>query len=538
MSRNTRSAQPRTMTGGPNQEIRSALDSLIQETRDLNTRTDASVKDFGSTVTNLAKKVDEIDGRTSKALEDAGKALTEAQGAQVGVKFDELQATMRSAVERLDKIEAQGQRPKTRAAGGPQSMDAAFAEHTDELERFMRASTRGDRVRIGVPRLDDCAPHMRAATWPVLGDTEFGSFVQDVYRPGAVSFGYDPIGLWDLVPKMPAFTGDTVKAPRWTSKSDHGFVKTLVNGAITGASTAVAAVTLDSTAGMHAGAWVRFYTAGSGTLLGRRKIVTITSTTVLTFATDDIDFNIADNDECLCESIATTAEGVAKPAGYFGSELLSASAQVIAAYTKIAKQSMATVPGLAAMLQGKMRERNLEAREQNVMYGTGSAGTLNGFMNEGSHSTDTWSTALEVGDTEADLIAYSAMQIPSSRPLFAILNKTDWNSLVRRKASDGHYVNTAYGPMRIIDTPSMKAVGPVQVVLARHMLSTTGLLIDPAGASELYPQAGLAAFEMAYEGTDFTNNQITLLYEEAWAHLILDYTLFRGLSFDAAPSAT
>jgi hypothetical protein len=519
--------------------VKEELGTLIDATNDHQTRTDSSVKDIGQTVARIAGEMDGINARTAETLKKAGEALTAAQGiSEIAEKFDKLELGMRETYQqiekRMDAQEAAGLRPNEAANQGS-GFEMALREKEEEI-RAVLTGGRGARCRIETPRID---LSMRAL--PNLGDTQLGATVQDHYRPGAINLLGPVLGFFDIIPKMPPVTGDTIKAPYWTRKGRSGFVQTLVNGEITGATTPVTTVTVDSTRGFFPGAFVRFYTAGSSTLLGRLALVSKTDT-VLTFATSAVDFDIADDDECLCEAISATAEEGTKPAGYEQNQLLSVTSQTIATYTKLTRQVLADSPELASHMQMVLQERLRESMELHCLYGTGTAPLLDGFMNYSGLNTDTWSTALEPGDTMADLIGYSAGRIPSRFPKFAILSsgtdfeetgtaaESDWNKLVRAKADDGHYVNTVGGGPTIINEPGRKFVGAVQVI------ETQMMLLDPRSASELYPRAGMTNFEMAYDGNDFIQNLITLLYEEGWAHLIKDAAAFRGLSFDQAPS--
>jgi len=519
----TREDTPKTALAGIAAQMRDTT-LAAEKTRD-------DVRDMGTQVKQITEQVRAHDAKVADALAKAADALTAATTAtERAASLDKLEIEVRKAYERMDAIEAATQRP-TKGADSRSMADVVMGRSSD-ISSLMATADKRALVRMEVPNLQ-----WRTMDLPRLGTTQFGALVETNRRPGIIELARDPVGLVDIIDVMPPVTGASVEAPRWTSKSDAGLVQTLVNGAITGLSVSpVSAVVVDSTAGMMAGAYVRFYTAGSRTLLGRRRILTVHSATELRFATNTIDFDIADNDECLCEAISATAEGVAKPPGYFDTQLLTLTLRVIASTTKISRQMLVSIPGLIGTLEGQLRRRFRETLELHLLYGTGTHPTINGFMNETGLVTDTWSSAVDVGDTEADLVGYSAMQIPGSRPLYAILNKVDWNSIVRRKASDGHYVNTAYGPMQITNTPGAKSVGPVTVIESMMMLEGSGLVLDP-NASALYPQAGFGGLDIGFENDDFSRNLVSLRYEEALGHLVMDPTLFRAMTFDTAPAS-
>jgi hypothetical protein len=531
---------------GVDAKVRDELGKLIDATNNVETRVDKALDLMARDVKSIAEKVDKA---TADALTKAADALEGSRTAEEKAKgYDVLETSMRDAYakieSRMDELEAAAQRPR-QGGRNERTFEDALNERTADIQEFLNGHDRGARVQIGdVPRLD-----IETRALPNLGDTQLGAIVQDHYLPTFDLLRAEMVGFLDLIPKTPPVRGDTIKAPYWTRKGKSSFVQTLVNGAITGDVTPVNDVTVDSTAGFVAGSYARFYTAGSGTLLGRVKIASIPDTTSLIFATDAIDFAIADDDECMCEAIAATAEQGTKPPGYFENALASVTSQTIAVYTKLTRQVLADSPQLASYIQGELRMRLRESLELHCLYGTGTAPLLDGFMNHASLATDVWGTVLTVGDTMADLLTYAAGRIPGRYPKVCVMSsgtdyeetgtayESDWNKLVRAKADDGHYIHGRNGPISIVNEPGRKSVGAVRVVETQQMLPQSALVIDPRNASTLIPRAGMTNFEMSYVGNDFIQNLTTLLYEEGWAHMIKDAAAFRALDFSTEPSA-
>jgi len=529
------------------EQLKAELGPLIEVTNDLKARTDGATAKMGADVERMAADMARVSQDSAKAMEIAGKAAQAAKGAlERAEAYDNLETAMRDGYakleQRMEELAAIAQRPGRGDATRPEGFGDFIAENHDKIREVMESSDRNARFRAeDVPRID-----MR--TLPNLGTTELGDMVQNRRLPMFELLRNPMVALLDVIPKMPAVRGKTIEAPYWLRKSKAGFVQTLVNGAITGDVSPVNDVTVDSTAGFFAGAYVRFYTAGSNTLLGRVKLASVPDSTSLIFATDAIDFAISDNDECYCEAIAATADEGSKPAGHFANELATVTSQVIATHVKLTRQMLADAPELSSYIQGELRERLRESLELHCLYGTGTAPLLNGFMNHGSLTTDSWS-GLAVGDTMADLLGYSAGRIPSRFPKVCVMSigtdfeetgtayESDWNKMVRKKADDGHYVHSAMGPVRVIDEPGRKAIGAIRVLETQQIWPGSALMLDPRSASVLIPRAGMTRFEVGYDGNDMTQNLVTMLYEEGWAHLIKDVAAFRALSFDAEPSA-
>ena len=528
------------------EQLKAELGPLIDATNDLKARTDGATAKMGADVERMAADMARVSQDSAKAMEIAGKAAQAAKGAlERAEAYDNLETAMRDGYakleSRMEELAAIAQRPGRGDATRSEGFADFVEENYDKIREVMDSDSDSKRFSVrDVPRID-----MR--TLPNLGTTELGDMVQNRRLPMFELLRNPMVALLDVIPKMPPVRGKTIEAPYWLRKSKAGFVQTLVNGAVDGDPTPKTTVTVDSSAGFFAGAYVRFYTAGSNTLLGRVKLVSKTDT-VLTFAADSIDFDIADDDECYCEAIAATADEGSKPAGHFANELATVTSQVIATHVKLTRQMLADAPELSAYIQGELRERIRESLEMHCLYGTGTAPQLNGFMNHGSLTTDSWSS-LAVGDTMADLLGYSAGRIPSRFPKVCVMSigtdfeetgtayESDWNKMIRVKADDGHYVHSAMGPVRVIDEPGRKAIGAIRVLETQQMWPGSALMLDPRSASVLIPRAGMTRFEVGYDGSDMTQNLVTMLYEEGWAHMIKDAAAFRALSFDAAPSA-
>lgn len=365
-----------------------------------------------------------------------------------------------------------------------------------------------------------------------------GSLDQSVRRPGVIELLRDPIGLMDVVNIVEAVNSRTVDYVRETEQSETGVIGTKLTAAIDGDPTPKTTCTVENSEGFVSGVDVIFYTTGG---IETKPLVSKDDATgVLTFATNALDFDAAAGDTVTTEEMLATAEGARKPAGLLATEDLTLQLQTIATWvvTTVQRLVYSNVTNLAAWIERRLPQRWREAMEWHLIHGSGTNNELHGFLNAAilpAGNTDTWSTSLTTGDTRADLVLFSACQIPGDERTVAVLNKKDWFRIGNYKASDGHYVqNLAEGP-RIIDTPGLKAIGSVQVVLSRKMPETNGLVFVPEAASEVIPGA-LSAMWTGFVGEGRLDNEVTHLYEADAGNAIKDSRAFRKVVFDNPPA--
>jgi HK97 family phage major capsid protein len=213
----------------------------------------------------------------------------------------------------------------------------------------------------------------------------------------------------------------------------------------------------------------------------------------------------------------------------------SVDLQMLANYLVVTKQRLQRTPQLAGWLEDKLRDRTRRNTEYHLLYGTGSNNELHGFFEDPDLSTVAWS-GMTAGDTRADLVLKSAIAIPGNGPRTAVMHKNDWFKILKYKSStDGHYVHTSFGPVRIINTPGLQAIGNVMVVTSDTVLEGESLVADFNAASELV-DSGVAEITLGWFDKLFIQNKIAMLYEVELAHAILDPGAFVKASWDSAPA--
>jgi len=546
MSKQTRDRGPgrKTMAGGPAGGVRDGLEKLISETRELKVRTDKSLKDVAQTVERISSELRDVDSRAAEALKQAAEAMKSAQGKEIGVRFDELTAEMRATVslidtlgERMSAMEAAGQRPAQGALDadrdfmGAIERSAAFARWK-EGEFGMLGSVKDARAKV--PSLFASNIHVRAASpAPVIDDSLLGSSVLDVYRPGIIIPGRWPMGLINVINRGPSFTGDTLKYIRKTQAALYGGVATQSTAAVAGGTTPVSEIVVDSVLGFMVGETVRIVTAAGF----KEEVITAidSANSKLQFGTNEIDFDIAAGDLIVCDIFGATPEGDQIPGGVFETELLSAEAKNIATYLTVTKWKLKTIPGLQSVIQTEVIDNAQWVFDRHLLYGDNSTKQLRGFFTDSDmKATVKWSE-MGAGQTRADTALKAASQIPSAAMLQIVMHQSDWHTIVQAKAEDGHYIHTSYGPVRVIDVPGMRALGPYPVTFTAAMKPADGLVMDAVRASE-FSDNGTAESEAGYYDKGILERKLTFVYEEGAAHGIKDPNMYRMFQFDGVPS--
>jgi hypothetical protein len=497
----------------------------------------AKVEAVAGTVDALGQKVGKFGARI-EAVENRPAVDTE----DLDAKFEKLAtgeqfATVAEQIAALEtKVERQGQ------FGGTQPKpDDAWTRYfnSSEFAEFIKGQCKDkDGVKLNV---DPVFGRSLGGQFAVTVDsTLVGSLDVPAQRAGVIELLRDPIGLVDVVQFVPPINSQNYEYYKETTQSETAVLGTTLTVAIDGDPTPKTTCTVANSEGFVPGVLVLFYDASEAVLASKTLVSKDDATGVLTFATDDLDFDATIGWKVTTEEILATAEGALKPAGFIAAEQDTLSLQTIAVWLETTRQRLqyTNVTDLASWINRKLPQRLRETLEWHLLYGSGTNSQLHGFLNSGilpAGQTDTWSSDMEVGDTRADLILWSATQIPGDVRTVAVLHKNDWFRITNYKATDGHYVqNMAEGPT-IINTPGLKAIGSVQVVLTRKIVETTGLVFAPDAASEVVP-AGDAELWTGYVGEQRVYNKQTHLYEQSLGHAITDSRAFRKVVFDAAPS--
>jgi hypothetical protein len=350
----------------------------------------------------------------------------------------------------------------------------------------------------------------------------------------------DPPTLVDILNVVPPTGPDTHQGLVETEKSLRGALACTVRTAGTGGTTPVAVINVTNVEGFYVGQNVYVFTSAGRQ--GPEVITAITSTAgaeVLTFAAGEIDFDVAVGDVVVSDTYLATGEGETKPARVLEVDMKTINLQTMASYVITTRQRIrnTNVFDMMRWASGRL-PRDLKVNlEWNLLYGSGSGGQLNGLLHANNLvNTDTWSSSVSAGDNRADLILWSAAQIPGVGRTYAVLHKNEWQRIIKAKDSTGNYVHGAGEGPAIINTAGLKAIGDVIVITSPKVVDTTGLTIRPEAASEV-PSANDAELTVGHVNTQLIQNKQTILYEESWEQLVINaLQAYRKLNFDAAPS--
>jgi hypothetical protein len=523
----TGSPQPE---GNFNGDPSAAMTAFGQEVRTQLTEQGERVEALGGNVVEFTGRIEAVETRFQEWQQsEAARFQTLMEGGRFAEVAEQLQA-LETQVARLGQL---GTAP-------PASAVLPFQAHFDS------PGFRG-WVAAGMPKGKEGSgrtviPHLLQRNGRFSG-RQSGAFAVDIdeslvgvldehyLRPGVIELLRDRIGLMDVVNIVPQISSQHYDYLIETAESQTAVVGTKLAADIDGDPTPKTTCTVENSEGFTPGVAVLFYTSG-----GVESKVLVSKddpTGVLTFATDDLDFDAATGDKVTTEEMLATEEAALKPAGYLAVEEETVKLQTIATWVRTTRQRLqySNAANLAAWIDGRLPVRWRESMEWHLLRGSGSNGQLHGFLNAGilpAGQTDQW-TDLNLGDTRADLILWSGTQIPGEPRIVCVLNKLDWFKIINYKASDGHYVqNLAEGP-RVINTPGLKAVGDIQVVLSRKVLEHEGLVFAPDFASEVVP--GASEMWTGYVNDDRIRNKETHLYEADAANAITDTQAFRKLDF-------
>lgn len=528
------SATPQGNFGDPNSGPGAFAAEVKTQIDGVGAKVDAvagTVETLTTQVGQFGARIEAVESRPVVTSEDMdAKFAKVASGDQFAEVAEQLKALE-------TKVERQGQ------FGGTQPKpDDAWTRYfnSPEFAEYLKGQCKDkDGVKLNVePIFGRSLGGQFAVT---VDNTLVGSLDVPAQRAGVIELLRDPIGLVDVVQFVPPINSQNYEYYKETLQSETAVVGTALTVAIDGDPTPKTTCTVANSEGFVPGVLVLFFDASEAVLASKTLVSKDDATGVLTFATDDLDFDASIGWKVTTEEILATAEGALKPAGFIAAEQNTLSLQTIAVWLETTRQRLqyTNVTDLASWINRKLPQRLRETLEWHLLYGSGTNSQLHGFLNSGilpAGQTDTWSTDMETGDTRADLVLWSATQIPGDVRTVAVLHKNDWFRITNYKASDGHYVqNMAEGPT-IINTPGLKAIGNVQVVLTRKIVETTGLIFAPDAASEVVP-AGDAELWTGFVGEQRVYNKQTHLYEQSLGHAITDTRAFRKVVFDSAPSA-
>jgi len=475
-----------------------------------------------------SKKVDDLDGKLANALEELRKTTAPAETVE---QIKALSARMET---RLDELEAKGMKPRIDG----KILDFAQAVHDSEMYRqqwaqrqFGAIPGRSSRTKmaggLAVPSLLFVAAFSTASqSRNVLGSAELSSFVEDYVRPGVVMRSALSPTLVDLVPRVQAPGKEVYRYQFETAEGGFGYLRTTLGGNVNAIDTTL---TLTSTIGFMVGGGIRIH-AAAGMILC--EILTVDSPTVVTL-TAAVGATAAIGEGVTSEVYGAIGEGDSKPYAFLEGDSASVNFLTFPMLLGITEQRLNTLPNFRAWGESRLRQAAKANTNWHIAYGNDTAYQLQGFMTRASALTLLWSDC-EVGSTRADAVLIAAEMIRSNGTISVTMCRRDWGKILRSKAVDGHYIYGKLGPVSIINTAGLKAIGDIIVYIDDAMKENDFLVADHLRSSELADQMS-SQFAIGYVGNDFAENKLRARYEDTIAHAIVSDEYYVVCQWDSAP---
>ncbi|WP_207765927.1 phage major capsid protein [Solimonas fluminis] len=201
------------------------------------------------------------------------------------------------------------------------------------------------------------------------------------------------------------------------------------------------------------------------------------------------------------------SEGARKPESNITFELDDAKVRTIAHWIKASRQILSDAPGLASMIDGRLRYGLDFKKELQVLKGSGVGENLHGIIPQASAFTPAFTPMLQ---TRIDILRLSLLQAELAEyPATGIvLHPTDWAQIELTKTTEGAYVFA--NPVAL--------AGPVmwgRPVVATQAMDLGEFLTGAFRLGAQYFDREQAAILVATENEDdFVKNLITILAEE------------------------
>jgi len=229
---------------------------------------------------------------------------------------------------------------------------------------------------------------------------------------------------------------------------------------------------------------------------------------------------------------AVVAEGGAKPESEITFENKSTTIKTIAHWIPVTKQILADAPGLQAYIDSKLIYGLYLKEDDELLYGTGEDGDIQGLTTVTDVQTYAWSSGT-AGDTKLDAIrramtkAYLAYYPVNG----IVLHPSDWEDIELLKSSDGMYVwvnVTVGGQERLWRTP---------VVVSAALQEGTFITGAFDLGATLWDRQEVTISVSGSHSDYFIKNKLAVLCEERVELTVERPESFVVGAFDAAPSA-
>jgi len=515
---------------------------------EFNSEVTTKIAETATAVGALTERIELSDRRSMAHEKSVDQKFEELKEGKQFAEFADRLDKSDALVENLDKAFARAEAMGSGSAKPERQLQSAFAQELatgNGIKEYREAAETDKRASVRFS-VDHQMPFTRrhgfaGESTVIINNDLIGDASDPSVQAGLTELIRDPIGLVDVINEVPGIAeADQFKEMVEDLKSSMGSAVCAANGAGTGGGSALDAITVHNTEGFFVGQVIYVWATGTGQE-GPFTISAITAGTTLTFATSVIDFNITDGDLITGQEFVATAESGIKPAGMISASLKSVDVQTLATYVIMTRQALrrTNLFDLMGWAAGRLPVRLRETLEWHLLYGSGTAPQLHGFLNSTQMTawgteTDTWSTSVEAGSNRADLLLWSAANIPGDRQIVCVMHKLDWFKLTNAKDENNNYVHGAGEGPAIINTPMLKAIGGMQVVLSSKIAQGYALVMDPQQASS-FGRMPDAEMVVGYVNDQLISNQQTMLYEQSFGHLLKVATAWRRCYLNQPP---
>lgn len=200
-----------------------------------------------------------------------------------------------------------------------------------------------------------------------------------------------------------------------------------------------------------------------------------------------------------------------------------ATAETIAAYQKVRKQVLSDTSALQSILESRLRYSVLRKLEAEVLAGNGSSPNIQGIIGEAGVQTVTHGVDLTDTAPGMDLILTGMTKIilADSYPDAIVMHPTDWSEALRSKTTgSGEYFSN--GPFSV----TAQSMWGLPLIPSPAIPLGEALVGDFSMGAQLFIREGVNVIMSDNDGSDFTQNRVTILAEMRAALAIWRPSLF------------
>lgn len=227
-----------------------------------------------------------------------------------------------------------------------------------------------------------------------------------------------------------------------------------------------------------------------------------------------------------------TPETKLKPRAKIRMEVKSVKTETLAHWIPVARQAFADVPALETILETELLDGLITAEEEEILFGNGGNGRLQGLMTHPDVLTYDWANGLTT-DTKVDAIRRAISLVEQTRnaiPDAVVVSNADWADIELTKGTNGHYIfasPTDGGEPRLWRIP---------VIVSSAMPAGSALVGSfRTGATLWDREQGEVRVSESHEDY-FVKNCVVVLAEERIALTVQRPTAFVAVDLSTAPA--